>query len=58
MQQNNYKRVAENINELLDRVPSTGRREAMIVVEAAQFLQAIIDEKLIISSPEQKKDES
>ena len=47
--QNNYKRVAENISELLDRVQSTGKREAVIVVEAAQFLQAIIEEKLIVS---------
>lgn len=47
--QNNYKRIAGNINELLDRVQSTGKQEAMIVVEAAQFLQAILDDKLNIT---------
>ena len=51
MNNDNYKRIADNISKLLDKVSTTGRQEAMIVVEAAQFLQAIVDGKLIVNIP-------
>jgi len=51
MNNDNYKRIADNISKLLDKVSTTGRQEAMVVVEAAQFLQAIVDEKLIVNIP-------